>query len=93
MRFKKKKITYNKLFISDIYFESLYRAKYTCWLQDPSFLWGFLVPIGNLLLINLVVFVIVIKKIFQKRKVSAKIMYCSCISYSFYWQILAVCKA
>ena len=56
--------------ISDIFFESLYRAKFACWLQGPSFYWAFILPIGLLLVFNVVVFTILLGKVvFPKRRV------------------------
>ena len=56
---------------ADIFFESLYRSNFACWLQPPSFYWGFLLPVGLLLIYNFVVFGFMLKKvIFRKRQVS-----------------------
>ena len=57
-------------FIIDIEYESLYRARHTCWLQEPSLHWGFLLPVGLLLIFNLVVFAVLVKKVVcHKREV------------------------
>ena len=41
-----------------------------CWLQPPSLFWGFLLPMGIMMSINLGIFVILLKKVaFNSRKV------------------------
>ena len=54
----------------DIFFESLYRYNYVCWLRSPSLVWGFLFPLGLLLFLNYVVFILLWKTtVWRKRKV------------------------
>jgi len=50
----------------------MYRYRHVCWLKSPSFIWGFLVPLALLLLINFSIFGVLLNKIFfRKQKVSS----------------------
>ena len=47
-----------------------------CWLQPPSLFWGFLLPMGIMVSINLGMFVILLKKVaFNSRKVMINFFY------------------
>ena len=47
-----------------------------CWLQPPSLFWGFLLPMGIMVSINLGIFVILLKKVaFNPRKVMINFFY------------------
>ena len=60
----------NFFFPTGIFFESLYRYNHVCWLQAPSLIWGFLLPLGIMLLVNYGIFFILSKKvIWRKQKV------------------------
>ena len=66
------------LYLADgrIYFESLYRLRNACWIQSPSLIWGFFVPLGILLFINFVIFTVLVKKIvLRKQNVSEIALY------------------
>ena len=59
-----------------IYFDSFYRLRNACWLQSPSLIWGFLLPLGILLLINFIIFAILVKEvILRKQNVSEIAIY------------------
>jgi len=56
-------------FAGDVFFESSYRAKHVCWLHFYSLNYGFLLPVGALAFANIVLFIVVLLKIFCRKQV------------------------